>query len=166
MERDIITITPETPILDIHRLFVEEEIHGAPVVTDDGAVVGVLSAMDLLRAVRDAEEPGAAMTSTTYFRDQLPYSGPDWLQAPDDFQDRVRKLTAEDIMTKQIVTVPPDMPIDEVARVMLEQRIHRVLVGADGTLEGLITTFDLVRLLQGPPEREPRGNVRHTGYGR
>jgi CBS domain-containing protein len=144
MARDIISITPETRVLDIHRLFVEEEIHGAPVVDSDGIVRGVVSALDLLRAVRDVEEPGAAMTSAAYYRDQLPYSGPDWMQIPADLQDRMQELTAEDIMTRQLVTVRPDASLEEVARTMVDQRVHRVLVGADGLLEGLITTFDLL----------------------
>jgi CBS domain-containing protein len=72
MERDVITITPETRILDIHRLFVEEEIHGAPVVGEDGLVQGVISTLDLLRVVRDELEPGAGSTATTYFREELP----------------------------------------------------------------------------------------------
>jgi CBS domain-containing protein len=144
MARDIISVTPVTRILDIHSLLVEEEIHGAPVVDSDGIVRGVVSALDLLRAVRDGGEPGAAMTSTAYYRDELPYPGPDWAQIPEDLQDHMQELTADDIMTRQIVTVPPDASLEQVARTMLDQRIHRVLVGAAGSLVGLITTFDLL----------------------
>jgi len=115
MERDIITVSPETPILDIQRLFVEEEIHGAPVVGEDGIVYGVVSALDLLRAVRDDEE--------------------------------VCETTAADAMTKVLVMVAPDASIEEVARTMREQHIHRVLVGEDRMLEGVLTTFDLLRVL-------------------
>jgi CBS domain-containing protein len=115
MERDIITVSPETPILDVHRLFVEEEIHGAPVVGEDGIVYGVVSALDLLRAVREDEE--------------------------------VCESTAADAMTKTLVMVAPDASIEEVARTMREQRIHRVLVGEHRVLEGVLTTFDLLRVL-------------------
>ena len=147
MERDVISVTPETRILDVHRLFVEEEIHGAPVVGEDGVVYGVISAMDLLRIVRDELEPGAGGLSSSYFRDQLPYSGPDWGRAPEDLQDRLQDLRASDAMTKEIVMVPPDMPIAQVARTMLDQHIHRVLVGEDRALEGVITSFDLLRVI-------------------
>jgi len=113
MERDIITVSPETRILDVHRLFVEEEIHGAPVVTDDGAVVGVVSTQDLLRIVRDELEPGAGASASTYFRSQLPYSGPDWQSMPQDFQDRMQELTAADAMTRELVTISKDATIEE-----------------------------------------------------
>jgi len=123
MQRDLITVTPETPILDVHRLFVEEEIHGAPVVGDDGVVLGVISALDLARVVRDALEPGSGGAAGL-----------------DD-------VTAADAMTKELVIVTPDTPIDELARTMLQQRVHRVLVGRDRMIDGVVTTFDLVRAL-------------------
>jgi len=149
MERDLITVSPETRILDIHRLFTEEEIHGAPVVGEDGEVRGVLSSLDLLRIVQDAVDHGAATTSSSYFRDQLPYSGPDWTDMPEDFQDRMQSLTAEDAMTKDIVMVTPETSVSEIAKTMLEHHIHRVLVGDDRVLIGVITSFDLLRVVAG-----------------
>jgi CBS domain-containing protein len=48
-------------------------------------------------------------------------------------------------MTRELVTVRPDAPVAEVARVMREQRVHRVLVIDDLQLVGVLTTFDLLR---------------------
>ena len=112
MQTDVLTVTPETPVLDVHRMFAEEEIHGAPVVDDDGLVRGVVSTLDILRAVNDGTESA---------------------------------LDAEDVMTKDLVWVPPDMPIVEVAQIMRDQHIHRVLVIDEGELLGVLTTFDLLR---------------------
>jgi CBS domain-containing protein len=168
MERDVISVSPETRVLDIHRLFVEEEIHGAPVVTDDGNVVGVISTIDLMRIVRDELEPGAGATSSTYFRAELPYSGPDWLSMPENFQDRLQELTAEDAMTRELVTVGPDATVAEVARTMLEHHVHRVLVLEAGSLLGVISTFDLLRVLapQAQFQESEPGSTRYTGYRR
>jgi CBS domain-containing protein len=163
MERDIITASPETPILDVHRLFVEEEIHGVPVVGEDGVVYGVVSALDLLRVVREELEPGAGATTTSYFRDDLPYSGPDW-QSPDDFQARVRHLTAADAMTRELVMVSPAATADEIAQIMRAQHVHRVLVCEDRTLQGVVTTFDLLRAVA-PKPAKPNA-TRQTGYRR
>jgi CBS domain-containing protein len=140
MQRDVITVAPETPILDVHRLFVEEEIHGAPVVDDTGRVRGVLSALDLLRIVRDELEPA-------------------------DPEDGVAEATASDAMTKELVTVSPASSVEEIARTMLAHHVHRVLViGADRELEGVITTFDLLRVLV--PSKRGREQIRETGYHR
>ena len=137
MQRDIITVSPETRILDIHRLFVEEEIHGAPVVDEDGIVYGILSSMDLLRIVRDA----------------------------DDAEQRMQELTAADAMTPEVIMVSPDATTEEVARTMVDHHIHRVLVGEHRMLEGVITSFDLMKVLAGG-ESPSAGLTRHTGYSR
>jgi CBS domain-containing protein len=143
MARDLVTITPETPILDVHRLFVEEEIHGAPVVGEDGIVYGVVSALDLARVVRDALEPDAGGTPTS-----------------------LGELSAADAMTKELVMIEPDTPVDELARTMLDQHVHRVLVGRDRVLEGVVTTFDLLRVLaaERTPLRAQPSSMKRTGY--
>ena len=51
-------------------------------------------------------------------------------------------------MTEHLVHVRPDMPIPQVARTLRENQIHRVLVLEDGNLRGIVSTFDLVGLLE------------------
>ena len=150
MQTDLVSVNPETPLLEVHRLFLEEEINGAPVVDDADDLVGVISSLDLLRAVLDRYETGSAVNAAAYFREASPYSGPDWATAPDDFQDRLRELTVEDAMNRELVTVPSTASLAEVARIMRNQRIHRVLVIDDGELVGILTTFDLMRALEQP----------------
>jgi predicted transcriptional regulator len=141
MQSDVISLSPETELLDIHRLFVEEEIHGAPVVDDDGNVRGVVSTLDILRTVRDELE------SILVERPQS---------------------TASDAMTKELVTVGLDATIEEIARTMLDQHVHRVLVTDGGILQGVITTFDLLRVLVGhrPKAELDPALVHATGYHR
>jgi CBS domain-containing protein len=126
MQQDVITVSPEMPILDVYRMFVEEEIHGAPVVDDVGAVRGVVSTLDLLRIMRGDLEPerGAAAT------------------------------TADEVATRELVTVSPEASVEEVAHKMLEQHVHRVLVvdGA-GELVGVISSFDLLRVVANVGQR-------------
>lgn len=146
METGIVSVGPATPLLDVHRLFTEEEISGAPVVDDDGTLLGVITSTDLIRAVE--EEHGAGRMSADYFRDILPYSSPDWLSGPEDLQDRLRELRAEDVMTREVRTVPPDMPITHVARVLRETHIHRVFVSQGTQLVGVVSAFDLLRVVE------------------
>jgi CBS domain-containing protein len=121
METDLLTVDPDTAIVDVHRLFAEEEIHGAPVVDEDFRVCGVVSALDLLRAVGERYN---------------------------DFEDRMRDVTAGDVMTGAIVSVPPDATAAEIARIMRAQRVHRVLVIDGRDLLGVITTFDLLAAVE------------------
>jgi CBS domain-containing protein len=122
MQTGLITVTPETPLSDVQRMFVEEEIHGAPVVDDNGVVRGVVSSLDLLR---DGDE--------------------------DDDRGNKGELTALDAMTKELVSVTPDTPITEIAQKMRLQHIHRVLVIENEELVGVVTSFDLLRALAPGP---------------
>jgi CBS domain-containing protein len=146
MQAGVLGVGPATPLLEVHRLFTEEEISGAPVVGEDGTLLGVITATDLLRAVQ--EEHYSGRVEQNYFRDLLPYSGPDWASAPEDFQDRLRELRAEDVMTVEVLTVTPETPIPLVARALREHRIHRVFVSQDSQLVGVISTFDLLKLVE------------------
>lgn len=146
MEARVVSVDPEASLLEVHRLFADEEISGAPVVDDVGKLVGVITASDLIRSVE--EESETARVDSRYFRDLLPYSAPDWDAGPEDFQDRLAALRVVDAMTREVVTLPPSTPAPEIARVLRERRIHRAFVAAGGELLGIVTAFDLLRVLE------------------
>jgi CBS domain-containing protein len=149
MIRDMIVLGPDTPLLEIHRLFVEEEIHGAPVVDEQDRVLGVVSTLDLLRATDETESTDD--DRSTYYRDGSSASAMGWIDLPEETRERARNLTASDVMTKELVRVSPEATLREVATTMLQQHVHRVLVVAQGNLVGVITSFDLLRVLAGEP---------------
>jgi acetoin utilization protein AcuB len=58
------------------------------------------------------------------------------------------KIKVKDIMTRDVITVPPDYTVEETAQVLEKNRISGVpVVGADGQLVGTITQTDLFRVL-------------------
>jgi CBS domain-containing protein len=158
-EKHVIAVGPKASLLDVHRLFVEEEISGAPVVSEDEELVGVITSTDLLRAVE--EERDTIEVHSAYFREILPYSSPDWAALPEDFQDRLSGRTVEDVMTRSVITVGPDDSAAAVARALRDNRVHRVFVVDRSQLVGVISAFDLLRLVeQGevPAAAAPAGN--------
>jgi CBS domain-containing protein len=110
-------------------LLVHAAISGAPVVASSGEVIGVLSATDVLRALGEALDED---------RDE---------GEPDDVLERFEAITAADIATPEVVWVSPDASASHVAQVMRSEGIHRVLVGSDRRLEGILTAFDLLRIV-------------------
>ena len=146
MQKDVVAIDGNASLLDAHRLFVEEEISGAPVIDEIGRVIGVLSARDLLRATD--EERDTAVVQTNYFRELEEFSGPDWGRMPEDFQDRLANRPVSEVMSPDVITVAPDATIAEVAHTLRHHRVHRVLVATNEAFVGLISTFDLIALLE------------------
>jgi len=129
MQTQVVTIEADASLLDAQRLFVEEEINGAPVVDADGRVIGVLSARDLLRGA--AEEQDTVLSEAHYYRDLAEFSGPDWSNGPEDFQNRMASRKVSEVMTEGALTLPPDAPVEEIARTLRQNRIHRVLIAED-----------------------------------
>ena len=149
METDVVTIEQDTPLLSVYRLFYDEGISGVPVVDKDGQVVGVVSATDLIRTVREDHE--SHQTAAFYYRDARVDARPDWLTEVEEFEDGLELRSVADVMTAEVVAVAPEDPISVVAKKILDYRIHRVLVlddeSATNQLLGIISLFDLVRLL-------------------
>lgn len=132
MMPDPITVAPDTPFLQVQHLFLEAGISGAPVVDGQGTVIGVVSTSDLLRAVDQACDDDI---------DPAPAEG----HGDVALAERLAELTARDLATPEVVWVSPDASIADVARRMRGEGIHRVLVGLEGRLIGILTPFDLLR---------------------
>ena len=134
MTRDVVSVTPETPLKDVAAVLVERGVSGLPVCDADGAVVGVLSEADLL-----VKQGGSPDRSGGLFA---------WLvetaSAPD--LAKLRAHTAGEAMTTPAVTVQAGSAVSEAARTMVSLGVNRLPVVEDGRLVGIVTRADLVRL--------------------
>ncbi len=126
LDGDPLTVAAATPVLEVQHLLVLAHAYGMPVVEEDGRVIGMVSAVDVLRAIDQALDPDLDDGET------------------DDTFEPLRTLTARDIAGDHMVWVEPTTPVDEVAAKMRTAGAHRVLVGTDGKLEGVLTAYDLL----------------------
>ncbi len=156
MQPGVVSVSPETPLAAVFELFSAEQIHGAPVLDNAERIVGVISASDLLRAV--AEERDTAAVESNYLRELVEFSAPDWRGGLDDFQDRLAMRCVAEVMTPSAVTVARDASVAEVARRLREHAVHRLWVVEDGRLCGVISTFDLLPVVEklAAPAEAPR----------
>ncbi len=154
MTREVIAVTPATPVAEFARLCAEDRISGAPVVTVDGRLVGVVSRTDLLPALLEsgAGSPGEGGGAEGFGGDDDDFDG---LPDPEGESVAERMGTVDEIMQTDPVTVPPAMPVADVARRMAKERIHRVLVTEKGRILGIITSLDLLGHFPGGPKGRP-----------
>lgn len=142
MTADLLTVTPATTLTQFARVLMEDEISGCPVVTVDGRLVGIASKTDLLARLLEGRHDFA---SSPDFRGLLGL-GEEGLVAAGSAQDSEEEVfgTVEDVMQPNPVTVLPDTTVLEIARLLAEHRIHRVLVIEKGKLKGIITSLDVI----------------------
>jgi len=145
MQAEVVTVRPDMPLSELGGVLLRERIHGAPVV-EAGRVVGIVSRSDVVRQLKVEEQ---RLTDSAYYLE--PFDAD--LRSPDDdlrmgeaVAARVAKLCVHDVMIDDILSVVPDATLQEVAKVMLERPVQRVLVMEGGALLGLISSLDLLRL--------------------
>jgi len=151
MKGPALTVGPETTLLELRRIFVENHIHGVPVVDREGRLLGIVSSSDLLASglyTDDAERPRPA--AVDYLTELFEFSPEEPRDFTSDLDDGFGSRTAGDVMTKDASTVDIDAPIDEAARALVERRIHRVVVLEHGRVCGIISSLDLVSVLANP----------------
>lgn len=138
MTTDPVCIGPSGTIRELARLFEQHEISGAPVTDAGGKVIGIVTKTDLIR--RCAE--GTADIPPAYLFEVLGEQ-----TAEEEWSEIIPEplVCVEDFMTEDPVTVPPDLSVAEVARLMYDRRIHRVVVvDAEKYPLGIITSMDML----------------------
>ena len=144
MTPDVVTVPPETPVVAVARLLAERGISAVPVVDRTGALKGIVTEGDLIRRLAgEVDKPRGWLASL--FADPA---------AEADRYSRTHGVTAADIMTESLVTVTEDTPAAEIAHLMEDRHIRRVLVVSGGRLRGVVSRADLLRALVAPPPSE------------
>ena len=132
MSKDPVTADIDLPILEAHRLMTDHRIRRLPVM-DRGALVGIVTLGD----VRGAE-PSEATSLSIWELNYL-----------------LSKLTVERVMSTPVVTVRPDDPVPEAARLMLTHKIAGLPVLDGDDLVGIITESDIFRMVVNHWQRKP-----------
>jgi CBS domain-containing protein len=144
MARDVFTVSPDLVLLELERELAAHRITGAPVL-DHGRLVGIVSRADIdARMFREQSRSAAA----ALFYQQSDLDGPAAPEPSDPSAaalESLRHLHVRDVMTRELLAVAPEDSLPEVARVMRDRRVHRVLVLEAGRLVGIVSSFDVVR---------------------
>lgn len=123
MSQPVISVSPDTPIHDALAMFKKEHIRRAPVIKD-GKMVGIVTETDLLNA-----SPSPVSTLSVWEMNYL-----------------LSKVTVKQVMSKKVLTVKRDTPIEEAARIMADNKLGGLPVMDDNKVVGIITETDLFKV--------------------
>jgi len=124
MSKNPITITEDTPINHALKFMRDEKVRRLPVLNKKGELVGIVAEKDLLYA-----SPSPVTSLSIH---ELHYL--------------VSKITVDEVMTRDVITVTEYTPLEEAARIMADNKIGGLPVVRDGKLVGIITESDLFKI--------------------
>ena len=105
MTKDVVTVTPTTSVKDLARIFIRNQISGAPVVDETGKILGIVSEADIV-------------------------------------SKRARQVRS--IMSKKVISIEEETPVEKIARLMTTYRLHRLPVSRGRRLVGIVSRADIV----------------------
>jgi acetoin utilization protein AcuB len=124
MSRNPYTISTDAPMEEALKQMRENSFRHLPVVDKSGKLVGIVSETDLLYA-----SPTSTTSLSVY-----------------EMQYLLSKLTVGQVMTKNVITVTEDTPVEDAASIMTDHKIGGLPVLRDGEIIGIITETDLFKL--------------------
>ncbi len=124
MTRRPITVGEDASVNEALELMHREHIRRLPVVDKEGRLVGIVSELDLLKV-----SPSPATTLSIY---EIPYL--------------LARIKMRDIMTRDVITVTEDTPLEEAARIMADNKIGGLPVMRGDKLVGIITETDIFKI--------------------
>ena len=146
MVTDLYTVPSAMPLVDFDQALYQRKISGAPVV-DHGELVGIVSRTDVSHHISGNIEEQQPVTSYFFEADGTSSSMVIGGENPEVIIDKMRRYCVADVMTNEVISVSPQSSAQSVAALMVDKRIHRVLVVDDKKLIGLITTLDIVKMV-------------------
>ncbi len=124
MSRHPITVRPEVPIHEALQIMRREKIRRLPVLDENDRLVGIVAEKDLLYA-----SPSSAKALNVY-----------------ELQYLLAKLTVGDVMTRNVITTTEFTPLEEAAKVMVDNKIGALPVMRGDQLVGIITETDIFKV--------------------
>jgi CBS-domain-containing membrane protein len=143
MSRDVVTLSAGMDFAAAAKILLDNHFNGAPVVDDQGRLLGILCQSDLVAQHKRLPVPTLFTLLDSFIR----------LTSTKQLEKQVRKiaaLTVAEAMTSDPVTVGPDTTIETVAGLMVDSNLHTLPVIEEGRLVGVIGKEDVLKtLIQG-----------------
>jgi acetoin utilization protein AcuB len=124
MQTKLITASPQTTLPDALKLVAQRRVRHLPIVDSDGDLVGIVSDRDLKQAM--------ASPATSLEAHELLFL--------------LNRLQLDQIMTRTVVTIGPTSPVEDAARLMVQDKIGALPVLDEGKLVGIVTETDVLGL--------------------
>lgn len=138
MRTDVVTVPPDMTVEELGRLFIEKDLSGVPIVAPDGRLAGIVTENDLISRNKRLHIP----TLLRLFDAFIPLEG---FKSVEEEIKKMSSVLVSDICVKDVITITEDTPIDEIATIMSEKRVHLLPVIKSGKLVGIVGKHELIK---------------------
>jgi CBS domain-containing protein len=143
MAKELISVTPETPVIEAAKILLEKRINGLPVLNEEGQLVGIICQSDLV-----AQQKRFPIPSVFNLLDGLiPISSTKTLEKE---MKKIAASRVSDAMSTNPVAVSPETSLEDIATLMVTKSFHTLPVVDQGKLVGIIGKEDVLRTLLAP----------------
>ena len=147
MNQEVLAVRADWLIDQLADFLIENSISGAPVTSEDGRFIGVVSSTDIVRYKSIPMNNPQPDKPHDYYLHALERQCA--REEVASFRIEAEPLkTVRAIMTPMIFQVTEDTPVQQVADMMIKNRIHRVFVTRDEKVVGIISTPDMLKVIR------------------
>ena len=147
MTTDVVTLNGYMSIREAAELLAARNISGAPVVDNDGKLIGVLTETDILRSVKNAADQVHMVFPSLHTMGVMFELSKGETEIMKAFEEQANTVVM-DVMTTSVVYCTPDTSMNEVASILVDKRINRIpVVDEERRVVGIVTRGDIVRAL-------------------
>lgn len=155
MTRDVVSVKATSKVKDAWLILMEAEISGAPLVSDSGELIGVLSVTDIYRAVLDRVQKARTLREASVMN-------PDPAEVE---KEELRELslairavldsqvTAIVPKEQRVLSLSPEDSLNRAIHMMAEHNVNRLPIVHDSQVVGIITRQDIIWVIAGRPKQ-------------
>jgi CBS domain-containing protein len=143
MSKPVVTVSPDTLVKDAAALLAKKDISGAPVV-ESGHLVGIFSEADVLKSLKTTKKdlrlifPSVSSLGIAF---QEEVTQREIIEA----YEEIGKRPVREVMSKEVVSVGPEIPLTEAIVKMVQKDINRLPVVDKNVLVGIVSRGDIIR---------------------
>ncbi len=142
MTKNVICVNPDMRINELDKVFIKQKINGAPVVDENGELMGVVSKSDIVNY--DFKKGMHASSISDYYHSTSIESQQMTEDSIGIDTSNIENTEVKDIMISNVITGKPDDSVHSLANTMCDKKIHRLIIVEGKKVVGIVGTLDLL----------------------
>ena len=139
MRTPVVSIHESTSLEEAARAMLDHDLRGIPVVNQQGKICGFLSVSDFV--IKDKYFVFGRQHVPQLFGNYIPREG------IEELYEQARTNPVSDIMSRDVVYVTEDEPVEKVLELMLYRDLNRIPVVRDDVPVGIIARYDVLKMI-------------------